>query len=559
MPVAVGGSPATLAGWIDFDHNGRFDATERVQSEVPAGTDHAVLEWTVPADAASGETWARLRIGRDAAQLVSSGGFADSGQVADQRIGLTVGAARPEIVGPVDGTVLADARPRVRGEGGVVGATVEVRDGDSTLCRARVEYGGGWSCRPDTALTGGAHSLTLVETTGGGVVLRGEPVRVTVKTAPPTAPVFTLPEFTNDPGLQLTGTGEPGSTVSVADQTAELCGTAVRADGGWSCLPVEHLPDGRHRLTPVAVDAAGNRTPGKPATLVVDTVAPARPVLTSPAAGETVRAARPTLGGRAEGGAKVIVTARTGDLPSAAAASAERTVLCGATAALDGGWTCNASRDLAGGDQWLTVTATDPAGNSTAGEAVVVHVALPAPAPARTPAGTPSTTAPASPSAAALASASASPPPAAAASGSATPVRPSPSPSPSPAAPVVVPDPVGGPLPPVAPGLLPIAVPPVAPVPASPSASPVPTVAPAAASGSATPTRSPSPSPSVAPAPVAAASRMLAVPPAGAEVVAEWSGPDTRRTGLLGVLLLLIAFGLVVRRVRARGSGSRRR
>ncbi|MFJ9946516.1 Ig-like domain-containing protein, partial [Kitasatospora sp. NPDC091207] len=378
VPVAVDGAPATLAGWIDFDRNGRFDPTERVQSEIPATAGSATLEWTVPANAASGETWARLRIGRDAAQLVPAGGFADSGQVSDQRIRLTVGAARPEIATPADGTVVADGRPQVRGEGAVAGATVEVRDGDAVLCKARVEQGGDWSCRPGGPLAAGAHTFTPVETTSGGLVLRGDPVRFTVKTAPPAAPVLTLPEYTNDPGLQLTGTGEPGSTVSVADRPAgirggpagELCSTAVRSDGGWSCLPVENLPDGRHQLTPTAVDAAGNRSAGLPVALVVDTVAPDRPVLLTPAAGETVRVARPKLGGRAEPGARVIVTARAGS-----SASAERIVACGATAAVDGSWTCTANRDLTDGDQWLVVTATDLAGNGTAADAVTVRVA----------------------------------------------------------------------------------------------------------------------------------------------------------------------------------------
>ncbi|MFD0348291.1 Ig-like domain-containing protein [Kitasatospora aburaviensis] len=403
VPVSVGGAPATLAGWIDFDRNGRFDATERVQAELQPGADSATLEWTVPSNAASGETWARLRIGRDAAQLVPAGGFADSGQVSDQRIRLTVGAARPEIAAPVDGAVVADARPQVRGGGAVAGATVEVRDGDGVLCRARVERTGDWACRPGAPLGAGPHSLTPVETTSGGLVLRGEPVRITVKTAPPAAPVLTVPEFTNDPGLQLTGTGEAGSTVSVVDEPAgarggpavELCSTAVRSDGAWSCLPVENLPDGRHRLTPSAVDAAGNRTTGRAAGLVVDTVPPDRPVLTVPAAGETVRVARPKLAGRAEPGATVIVTARSGR-----AASAERIVACGATAAVDGSWVCTANRDLVDGEQWLVVTATDQAGNGTAADAVAVTVRASAPS---------ATAVPAAPSASAPASASAAP------------------------------------------------------------------------------------------------------------------------------------------------------
>ncbi|MFJ4591306.1 Ig-like domain-containing protein [Kitasatospora sp. NPDC088861] len=496
VPVAVGDQPATLAGWIDFDHSGRFDPAERVQTEIPAGADTATLEWTVPTGAGSGDTWARLRIARDASQLVPSGGFADSGQVTDQRIKLTVGAARPEIAEPVDGAVLAEARPRVHGDGAVAGASVEIRDGDATACRARVERGGGWSCRPGEALTAGPHSLTPVEITSGGVVLRGEAVRVTVKTAPPAAPVLTLPEYTNDPGIQLTGTGEAGSTVAVTDQAAELCRSAVRADGQWSCLPVENLVDGRHLLTPVAVDAAGNRTAGQAVVLVVDTVPPDKPVLGSPAAGETLRVSRPTFTGRAEPGSKVLVTARAGGSaasgPASGSVSGERTVLCGATAALDGSWTCTANRDLTDGQQWLVVTATDLAGNGAAADAVPVRVAAaPSPSASASTSAVPSSgasvpvrpspaasvsTVPTVPSPSASASTSAVP-----SSGASVPVRPSPAASvstvatvPSPSASASVPI---GPSPSVAVPVLPSAgasAPVASSVPSRPAMSPTP-------------------------------------------------------------------------------------
>ncbi|WP_416873747.1 Ig-like domain-containing protein [Kitasatospora sp. SC0581] len=396
VPVAVGDRPATLAGWIDFGRTGRFDPAQRVQTEIPAGAATATLEWTVPPGAASGETWARLRIGRDAGQLVSSGGFADSGQAADQRIELTVGAARPEIAEPVAGAVLADARPQVSGHGAVAGATVEVREGDTVLCRTEVGSGGDWSCRPGTELAVGPHALTPVETTGGGVVLRGDPVTVDVKTVPPGAPTLTVPAYTNDPGLRLTGTGEAGSTVSVLDEGSsdELCITGVPAGGAWSCLPVEDLTDGKHLLTPVAVDRAGNRTAGLPVSLVVSTALPGRPVLTSPAPGETVRVSRPKLAGRADPGTDVLVT--TG--ADAGAEPERRTVLCGATTAFDGSWSCTANRDLAAGEQWLTVTATDRAGNAASAEPVPVRVATTEAAPA------PGASSPAVPSAAAQSS-----------------------------------------------------------------------------------------------------------------------------------------------------------
>ncbi|MEU8921236.1 Ig-like domain-containing protein [Kitasatospora sp. NPDC048545] len=593
--VEVGDQPATLAGWIDFGHTGRFEPAERVQTEVQPGADTATLEWTVPSGAASGETWARLRIARDTSQLVSSGGFADSGQVSDQRIKLTVGAARPEIAEPVDGTVLADARPEISGDGAVAGATVEVREGDTALCRAKVGRGGDWSCHPAAALAAGTHGLTPVETTSGGVVLRGEPVKVAVKTAPPNAPALTLPAYTNDPELQLTGTGDAGSTVSVTDRTAggELCSTAVRSAGRWSCLPVEGLTEGKHQLAPVAVDAAGNRTAGQPVTLVVDTVAPDRPVLRSPAPGETLRTSRPTLVGRAEPGVNVLVTA------GSSAGSEQRAVLCGATAALDGSWTCTADRDLTDGEQWLTVTVTDQAGNGTSADAVRVRVAAGAVVP------TPVAPSPSAVSPSPSVSPSASVPPSPVVSSTTVPVASGTATgSPSASAPVAAsPGPSVAAVPevPVRPGVLPIVVPPVSADPSGPAvpAVPNPSAAATTVSGAtASPTAIPSPSPSPSPTPTSAvsasragavtpggsspagsaeqagsaadsagsaasgkgAARPLAVPPVErSQSAAAGSGEVGRHAGLAGILLVLAGIGLITRRVFARGPGARRR
>ncbi|MFJ9772706.1 Ig-like domain-containing protein [Kitasatospora sp. NPDC101157] len=562
VPVAVGGRPATLAGWIDFDRDGRFEPADRVQTEIPAGADTATLEWTVPPGAASGETWARLRIGRDTSQLVPSGGFADSGQVSDQRIRLTVGAARPEIAEPVDGAVLADARPRIRGEGAVPGASVQVREGDGTLCRAVVERGGGWSCRPADVLAAGAHRLAAVETTGGGVALHGEAVEVAVKTTPPAAPVLTLPAYTNDPGLRLTGTGEAGSTVSVADRatSSDLCSSSVRSDGAWSCLPVENLADGSHRLTPVAADAAGNRTEGQPVALVVDTVPPDRPVLGSPAPDEVLRVSRPTLAGRAEPGANVLVTA------GADAGAGDRTVLCGVAAALDGSWSCTANRDLSDGEQWLTVTVTDPAGNGASAEPVRVRVA------AAVPTSAAAAPAPVTPSTA-VATAEVGPAASAAPTVSVTAsVASSPKPSGSAEAREVRP---------VPPGLLPVAVPLMVPFVPAPPADPAAPADPATPGDPAAPAASaPAPRgavPSAASASAAAeplsattvagqggsgagraTARPLPAPPvegaaAGRPRESRWHGP------LAGTLLVLAGIGLITRRVFAPGPGARRR
>nr|WP_144298659.1 Ig-like domain-containing protein [Streptomyces sp. TLI_235] len=480
VPVAPGPGPAVLAGWVDFDRNGRFDPLERVQAEVPQGAATARLEWAVTGRVVAGETWARLRIARDASQLVTPGGFADSGQVVDQRIRLAGGSAHPEISAPANGTVTAEVRPQVAGTGAPAGASTAVTDGDRTLCTATAAQDGGWTCRPGEALVDGEHTLTAVVTTRAGAVLRSEPVRLTVKTAPPAAPAFTLPEYTNDPGLPVTGVGEPGSTVSVTEAgptpqaAGELCSTGVGPDGGWSCLPVESLDDGVHQLTATAVDAAGNTARSREAALTADTVAPARPVLETPKAGAAAPA-RARFAGRAEAAATITVTV------GAKAAGGDRIVLCSATAGADGTWSCTADRAAPQGEQVLLATAADRAGNSTAGEPVTVRIAAePAPV-APSPSGS-------------------SPSP----SGS----------SPSPSA----------------------AEPPAAEQPADPG------VAASADGGS------------------AQGGRVRAVPPRPERASFRWPAPDVRLlAGFGGLLAGLAVAGLLLRRLLARGSGTRRK
>lgn len=84
------GTLATVAGWIDFDQNGKFDAGERGTGSCSGGT--GVLSWpSIPLTAKSGKTFARLRIASNPAQIATPDGVADDGEVEDHQI---------EILGP---------------------------------------------------------------------------------------------------------------------------------------------------------------------------------------------------------------------------------------------------------------------------------------------------------------------------------------------------------------------------------------------------------------------------------------------------------------------------
>ncbi|PYC80506.1 hypothetical protein C7C46_12465 [Streptomyces tateyamensis] len=582
VPVSPGQSPATLAGWIDFRRDGTFDAAERAQVDINPGAGSATLEWIVPPDVAAGQTWARLRIARDPAQVVSPNGFADAGEVEDQLVDLQVGAAKPEISSPVPGSSVGDPKPQFSGDSGVSGATVSVQEGGVTLCQANVGRDGAWSCGAGQALPQGDHTVRPSETTSGGLTLQGDPVRFTVTTTPPAPPVFTVPEYTNDPGLLLTGTGAPGSTVTVTEAASELCRTAVRADRSWSCLPVEELAEGSHLLTATAADPAGNRTAGKPVTLIVRTVPPAKPVLTVPGPGEQLHLLRPRLAGRGDPGSSVTVVAG-GD-----------GALCSAVVAVDGSWTCNAQRDLAAGEQLLTPTAVDRAGNVAQGEAVRVVVAggvspsatggvSPAPtggaSPSATGGASPAPTGGASPSSSGSAS------PAGVASPSATGVAsPAEGASPSPAGVVnpgasgsasptgvASPPPTGAagpsatgvasadpPVPVLEDAPVPIRVPTVRAIYALQKSAPA--TFPSSDPGSNTASSPASPGHTTPPdEPAGASSSQALAPPPGDPAAGRPGDLGGWRAVTCGVFLILTGLTLVTRRVLAQGHGSRRR
>ncbi|MFI6483459.1 DUF6923 family protein [Nonomuraea sp. NPDC050663] len=76
------GSSRELAGWVDFNRNGGFDAGERASVTVDDGATSATLTWTVPDDVEPGDSYARFRLGL-ASDVASPMGEAVNGEVED--------------------------------------------------------------------------------------------------------------------------------------------------------------------------------------------------------------------------------------------------------------------------------------------------------------------------------------------------------------------------------------------------------------------------------------------------------------------------------------------
>ncbi|MCS9363248.1 Ig-like domain-containing protein, partial [Pseudomonas aeruginosa] len=126
---------------------------------------------------------------------------------------------------------------------------------------------GNWSFTPGSQLPDG----TVVNVVARDAAGNSSPATsITVDGVAPSAPVV---EPSN--GSELSGTAEPGSSVTLTDGNGNPIGqTTADANGNWSFTPSTPLPDGTV-VNVVARDAAGNSSP--PASVTVDAVAPATP------------------------------------------------------------------------------------------------------------------------------------------------------------------------------------------------------------------------------------------------------------------------------------------
>ncbi|MBS2025887.1 MAG: Ig-like domain repeat protein, partial [Deltaproteobacteria bacterium] len=159
------------------------------------------------------------------------------------------------------------------------GASVVVKDesGNVVCAIASVPAGGAWSCPASASpLPEGNHTLTATATDPAGN-LGVANKSITIDLTPPAKPTVTGPTApVNDPSTPITGTGEPGATVSITDKDgAVVCTATVQGDGTWSCTPTSPLPEGDDTLTVVQTDPAGNRSAATDFTVTIDTSAPA--------------------------------------------------------------------------------------------------------------------------------------------------------------------------------------------------------------------------------------------------------------------------------------------
>ncbi len=228
------------------------------------------------------------------------------------------------------------------------GVTIVITDGNGNpIGQTSADANGNWSFTPGSQLPDG----TVVNVVARDAAGNSSPATsITVDGVAPSAPVV---EPSN--GSELSGTAEPGSSVTLTDGNGNPIGqTTADANGNWSFTPSTPLPDGTV-VNVVARDAAGNSSP--PASVTVDAVAPATPTV-DPSNGTT-------LSGTAEPGATVTLTDGNGNPIGQVIADGS------------GNWSFTPGTPLPNGTV-VNATASDPSGNASPPASVTVDAVAPA-------------------------------------------------------------------------------------------------------------------------------------------------------------------------------------
>lgn len=289
-------------------------------------------------------------------------------------------------VGGVQGTLSSgdttdDTQPLLQGSA-PADAVITIYDGATLLGTATLDGSGGWSFTPVTPLTDGPHSLTVHATDAAGNTTISSPFVLTVDTVAPATP--DIPTITVNPGgteiplnpgettrdttPTLSGTGNPGDTVTIYNGGVKLDDVLVDGTGNWTWTPATPLPNGTYdiTLTVTNMDGTGNESaPSQPVTITIDTDAPATPAapvitdsvsqITGPVPdGGTTNDPRPVLSGTGTANDVINITDTVNGTP---------TIVGTVTVDSNGNWSWRPDSNIGEGSHVYTATATDEAGN----------------------------------------------------------------------------------------------------------------------------------------------------------------------------------------------------
>jgi len=175
---------------------------------------------------------------------------------------LAIGASTDDATPTITGTLSAELAG---------GEQLAIYDGSTFLGYATV-VGTDWSFTPGGDLGDGAHEFAARLLSGSTLVSASHPFALTVDTTLPSAPTINPSN-----GDSVSGTAEPGSTVTISDGGTVLGTATTDENGRWSFTPTTPLADGT-TLHATATDPAGNESTTS-ADLTVDAGVPPQIVM----------------------------------------------------------------------------------------------------------------------------------------------------------------------------------------------------------------------------------------------------------------------------------------
>ncbi|UCJ17666.1 BapA prefix-like domain-containing protein [Pseudomonas sp. MM211] len=217
------------------------------------------------------------------------------------------------------------------------GSTVLISLDGAVAVPVPVDGDGNWSYSPATQLANGTVIRVIAEDPSGNA---STPVTGAVDRVAPGTPTVAPSN-----GSLLSGTAEPGSTITVSLPDGSQQTTTTATDGTWALSPATPLSNGS-TVSVIATDAAGNPSPA--ASQTIDTTLPPRPTI-DPSNGSQ-------FSGTATAGASVVLTGPGGSIGQTTADS-------------NGNWTISVSPQLANN---TSVSATVVANGLSSAPAITV-------------------------------------------------------------------------------------------------------------------------------------------------------------------------------------------
>ncbi|MES2251633.1 MAG: Ig-like domain-containing protein [Pseudomonadota bacterium] len=315
-----------------------------------------------------------------------NGGSSDGPGAVIDDVGSQTGRVPP-------GGATDDQRPDFDGQG-TPGDTIIVLDHGQEIGRVEVGGDGKWTFTPQTDLSEGDHSITIIERDPAGNESKpSDPFEFEVDITPPDQPQVggandNMGEYqgpiapggvTDDRQPEFHGEGTPGDTIVIFDGKEEIGKTEVDENGAWTFTPSTDLKEGEHSITIIARDPAGNEsTPSDPFDFEIDVTPPDASKLAIkgvaddvgdiqgnvPSGGKTDDS-RPLISGTGTTGDTIIVTVKD---------STGSRELGRAIVDADGKWTLQVNQPLLQGKNEFTAIEMDPTGNHTAPTAPYIVV-----------------------------------------------------------------------------------------------------------------------------------------------------------------------------------------